>query len=52
MTTTTTDGNGTTHFFDVYPAKRTRNVNETIGRSSRRINNEPGGFFLRRLPCQ
>ena len=33
MTKTITDGNGTTHFFDVYPAKRTRNVKETIGRS-------------------
>jgi hypothetical protein len=33
MTTTTTDGNGTTHFFDVYPANRTRNPNDVIGRS-------------------
>jgi hypothetical protein len=33
MTKTITDGNGTTHFFDVYPAKRTRDVKETIGRS-------------------
>jgi hypothetical protein len=33
MTTTIPDGNGTTHFFDVYPAKRRRNANETIGRS-------------------
>ncbi len=33
MTTTITDGNGTTHFFDVFPAKRTRNVKEIIGRS-------------------
>jgi hypothetical protein len=33
MTQTVTDGNGTTHFFDVYPGKRTRNPNEVIGRS-------------------
>lgn len=31
MTKTVTDGNGTTHFFDVYPGKRTRRVNEIIG---------------------
>src|SRR5262245_8190753 len=33
MTTTITDGNGTTPFFDVYPGRRTRNPNETIGRA-------------------
>jgi hypothetical protein len=33
MTTTTTDGNGTTHFFDVFPGQRTRNPNDIIGRS-------------------
>jgi hypothetical protein len=33
MTTTITNGNGTTHFFDVYPAKRTRNPKDIIGRS-------------------
>jgi hypothetical protein len=33
MTKTITDGNGTTHFFDVYPGKRTRNPNDTIGKA-------------------
>jgi hypothetical protein len=33
MTKTLTDGNGTTHFFDVYPAKRTRHVNDVIGKA-------------------
>jgi hypothetical protein len=33
MTKTVTDGNGTTHFFDVYPDKRTRRVNDIIGKA-------------------
>lgn len=33
MTKTITDGNGTTHFFDVFPGQRTRNPNDTIGKA-------------------